>query len=159
MNKIVLITGATSGIGKACAIKFASNKYDVIITGRRNVRLIELKAQLEKDYGIDVLSLCFDVQNKNATNDLLSGLPVRWHKIDVLINNAGLALGRDSFEDADMNDWETMLNSNVHGLLYVSRAVLPYMLAQKKDISLIWDRWQEKKCTKMAMFIVPANLQ
>lgn len=132
MNKIVLITGATSGIGKACAIKFASAKYDVIITGRRNDRLTELKAQLENDYGIEVLTLCFDVQNKQATNTALTNLPLHWQKIDVLINNAGLALGRDSFENADMNDWETMLNSNVHGLLYVSKAVLPFMLAQKK---------------------------
>lgn len=132
MNKIVLITGATSGIGKACAIKFASAKYDVIITGRRNDRLTELKAQLENDYGIEVLTLCFDVQDKQATNTALTNLPLHWQKIDVLINNAGLALGRDSFENADMNDWETMLNSNVHGLLYVSKAVLPFMLAQKK---------------------------
>ncbi|MBX2934800.1 MAG: SDR family NAD(P)-dependent oxidoreductase [Ferruginibacter sp.] len=132
MNKIVLVTGATSGIGRACAIKFASAKYDVIITGRRNERLAELKTQLENDYGIEVLSLCFDVQDKKTTNAALTNLPQRWQKIDVLINNAGLALGRDSFENADMNDWETMLNSNVHGLLYVSKAILPFMLAQKK---------------------------
>lgn len=132
MKKTVLITGATAGIGKACAIKFASAGYDVIITGRRNERLVELKSQLEKDYGIDVLTLCFDVQDKKATEASLTNLPLRWQKIDVLINNAGLALGRDSFEDADMDDWETMLNSNVHGLLYVSKAVLPFMLAQKK---------------------------
>lgn len=132
MNKIVLVTGATSGIGRACAIKFASAKYDVIITGRRNERLAELKTQLENDYGIEVLSLCFDVQDKKTTNAALTNLPQRWQKIDVLINNAGLALGRDSFENADMDDWETMLNSNVHGLLYVSKAILPFMLAQKK---------------------------
>ncbi|GJQ51143.1 MAG: hypothetical protein HKUEN01_35290 [Candidatus Kuenenia stuttgartiensis] len=123
MNKIVLITGATSGIGRACAIKFASAKYDVIITGRRNERLAELKNQLENDYGIEVLSLCFDVQDKQTTNDILTNLLPRWQKIDVLINNAGLALGRDSFENAEMDDWETMLNSNVHGLLYVSKEI------------------------------------
>lgn len=132
MNKIVLITGATAGIGKACAIKFASAKFDIIITGRRNERLTELKTQLEKDFDIGVLSLCFDVQNRQAVADAFTSLPERWQKIDVLINNAGLALGRDSFEDADLNDWETMLNTNVHGLLYVSKAVLPFMLAQKK---------------------------
>ena len=132
MKKIVLITGATAGIGKACAIKFASAKFDIIITGRRNERLIELKNQLEKEFGIEVLSLCFDVQNRQAVADAFTNLPERWQKIDVLINNAGLALGRDSFEDADLNDWETMLNTNVHGLLYVSKAVLPFMLAQKK---------------------------
>lgn len=132
MKKTVLITGATAGIGKACAIKFASAGYDVIITGRRNERLIDLKTQLEKEFSIDVLTLCFDVQDKKAVDNALTNLPQRWQKIDVLINNAGLALGRDSFENADMDDWETMLNSNVHGLLYVSKAVLPFMLAQKK---------------------------
>lgn len=132
MKKTVLITGATAGIGKACAIKFASAGYDVIITGRRNERLIDLKIQLEKEFSIDVLTLCFDVQDKKAVDNALTNLPLRWQKIDVLINNAGLALGRDSFENADMDDWETMLNSNVHGLLYVSKAVLPFMLAQKK---------------------------
>ena len=132
MNKIVLITGATSGIGKACAVKFASSGDHIIITGRRNERLIELKTQLEKDCGIQVLTLCFDVQDRQAVNAAFANLPVQWQKIDILINNAGLALGRDSFEEADMDDWETMLNSNVHGLLYVSKAVLPYMLAQQK---------------------------
>lgn len=132
MNKIVLITGATSGIGKACAVKFASAGYDIIITGRRNERLIELKTNLEKEYKASVLSLCFDVQDKAAVEAAFKNLPEQWKKIDLLINNAGLALGRDSFEDADMNDWETILNTNVHGLLYVSRAVLPFMLEQKK---------------------------
>jgi NADP-dependent 3-hydroxy acid dehydrogenase YdfG len=132
MNKTVLITGATSGIGKACAIKFASSQFNVIITGRRNERLLELQSQLEKEYGVRVLPLCFDVQNRQAVTAAFANLPASWQKIDILINNAGLALGRDSFEDADMDDWETMLNSNVHGLLYVSKAVLPYMLAQQK---------------------------
>ena len=132
MNKIVLITGATSGIGEACAQKFAAEKNDIIITGRRKGRLDKLKSELEKKYGISVLPLCFDVQDKKSVGDAFTNLPESWQKIDILINNAGLALGRDSFEDADMDDWETMLNTNVHGLLYVSRAVLPYMLAQKK---------------------------
>jgi 3-hydroxy acid dehydrogenase / malonic semialdehyde reductase len=132
MKKTVLITGATSGIGKACAVKFASAKNDVIIAGRRNERLLELKLHLENEYGINVLPLCFDVQNRKAVTDAFANLPTQWQKIDVLINNAGLALGRDSFEEADMDDWETMLNSNVHGLLYVSKAVLPFMLPQKK---------------------------
>jgi NADP-dependent 3-hydroxy acid dehydrogenase YdfG len=132
MKKNVLITGATSGIGKACAIKFAAAQFDVIITGRRNERLIELKVQLEKEYGINVLTLCFDVQDRQAVNNAFTNLPLQWQKIDVLINNAGLALGRDSFENADMDDWETMLNSNVHGLLYVTKAVLPFMLPQHK---------------------------
>ncbi|MGG9960682.1 SDR family NAD(P)-dependent oxidoreductase [Ferruginibacter sp. SUN106] len=132
MNNIVLITGATSGIGKACAEKFAAAKHDLIITGRRKDRLDTLKAALESAYSISVLPLCFDVQDKAAVFTAISNLPAAWQTITILINNAGLALGRDSFEDANMNDWETMLNTNVHGLLYVTRAVLPFMIAQKK---------------------------
>lgn len=132
MNKIAVITGATAGIGKACAEKFAANQYNLIITGRRNDRLSALQTDLEKRYPIAVLPLCFDVQDKQAVDTAFGNLPENWQSIDVLINNAGLALGRDSFEDADMADWETMLNTNVHGLLYVSRALLPYMLRAKK---------------------------
>ncbi|HNA16044.1 MAG: SDR family NAD(P)-dependent oxidoreductase [Cyclobacteriaceae bacterium] len=132
MNKIAVITGATAGIGKACAEKFAANQYNLIITGRRNDRLSALQTDLEKRYHIAVLPLCFDVQDKQAVDTAFGNLPENWQSIDVLINNAGLALGRDSFEDADMTDWETMLNTNVHGLLYVSRALLPYMLRAKK---------------------------
>ncbi|HMX35838.1 MAG TPA: SDR family NAD(P)-dependent oxidoreductase [Ferruginibacter sp.] len=132
MNKIAVITGATAGIGKACAEKFAANQYNLIITGRRNDRLSALQTDLEKRYHIAVLPLCLDVQDKQAVDTAFGNLPENWQSIDVLINNAGLALGRDSFEDADMADWETMLNTNVHGLLYVSRALLPYMLRAKK---------------------------
>ena len=132
MNNIVLITGATSGIGKACAEKFASAKHDLIITGRRKERLDELKNELEKIHGVNILPLCFDVQDKEAVFATISSLHGTWQNIAILINNAGLALGRDNFEDADLNDWETMLNTNVHGLIYVTRAVLPFMIAQKK---------------------------
>ncbi len=132
MNKIILITGATSGIGKACAEKFASAGYDIIITGRRKDRLSEIQASLQSQFGISVLPLCFDMQDRKSVASAFDHLPGQWKKIDILINNAGLALGRDSFEEADMDDWETMLNTNVHGLLYVSRAVLPYMIDQKK---------------------------
>jgi len=132
MNNIVLITGATSGIGKACAQKFAAAKHDLIITGRRKERLQQLQTELEAAYGIKVLPLCFDVQDKTAVFASLTNLSSEWQAIAILINNAGLALGRDSFEDADMDDWETMLNTNVHGLLYVTRAVLPFMIAQQK---------------------------
>ncbi len=131
MKKIVLITGATSGIGKACAQKFAANKYDIIITGRRKERLTKLKTELEAANGISVLPLCFDVRDKDAVFEVLSNLPEGWKLINILINNAGLALGRDSFEDASLDDWEAMLNTNVHGLLYVTKAVLPLMITQK----------------------------
>ncbi|MBK7434171.1 MAG: SDR family NAD(P)-dependent oxidoreductase [Chitinophagaceae bacterium] len=132
MNPIILITGATAGIGEACAHKFAANGYNLIITGRREERLNALKTNLEKTYGVSVLTLCFDVRDKEAVNKAIAGLPEAWTAIDILLNNAGLALGRDSFEEADMDDWETMLDTNVNGLLYVTRAVLPFMTERKK---------------------------
>ena len=132
MTKTVLITGATSGIGKACAEKFAAAKYNLIITGRRKDRLAALEASLKATYGIDVLALCFDVQDKEAAFSNINHLPEPWKQVDVLINNAGLALGRDSFEEANLQDWETMMNTNVNGLLYVTRAVLPAMIARKQ---------------------------
>jgi 3-hydroxy acid dehydrogenase / malonic semialdehyde reductase len=128
MNKIVLITGATSGIGKAAAEKFAQEGYNVIITGRRQDRLTQISQQLEERFAVKVLPLCFDVQDKHAVFSALENLPEQWKKIDVLVNNAGLALGRDLFQDADLQDWETMLNSNVHGLVYVSKAIIPLMI-------------------------------
>lgn len=132
MNNIVLITGATSGIGEACAKKFAAAKHDLIITGRRKERLDELKTHLENEHGITVLTLCFDIQDKAAVFTAINNLPAPWQDIEILINNAGLALGRDSFEDADLNDWETMLNTNVHGLLYITKAVIPFMITKKR---------------------------
>jgi NADP-dependent 3-hydroxy acid dehydrogenase YdfG len=126
MPKTVFITGATSGIGKACAEKFAAAQYNLIITGRRKERLDELKTSLEKEYGVKVLVCCFDVQDKEAVFSQVNSLPVEW-RVDILINNAGLALGKEPFDEADMNDWETMLNTNVHGLLYVSRALIPLL--------------------------------
>ena len=119
MNKTVLITGATSGIGEACAKKYAADGDRLILTGRRADRLNDLKKALEKDFSSEVLALVFDVQDKKAVDKNLGALPTEWQKIDLLINNAGLAAGKDSFENADINDWETMLNTNVHGLLYV----------------------------------------
>ena len=138
MNSIVLITGATSGIGEACAKKFAAAKHDLIITGRRRERLDELKGHLETEYNIAVLPLCFDVQDKAAVFTAINNLSAEWQNIAILINNAGLALGRDSFEDADLNEWETMLKTNVHGLLYITKAVIPFMTlyAQLKNIEL-----------------------
>lgn len=132
MNNITLITGATSGIGKACAQKFAAAKHDLILTGRRKDRLEAVKTELESAHGIKVITLCFDVQEKEAVFSAINNLPAVWQSITILINNAGLALGRDSFEDADLNDWETMLNTNVLGLMYVTKAVLPFMIDQKK---------------------------
>ena len=130
MNKTVLITGATSGIGEACAEKFAESGYNLIITGRREDRLLHLQKRLEGQYAINIFPLVFDVQNREAVFAAILSIPPEWN-IDILINNAGLALGRDHFETANLDDWETMLNTNVHGLLYVSKAVIPFMVKAK----------------------------
>lgn len=132
MDKIILITGATSGFGKAMAEKFAEAGWNCIITGRRADRLETLATELQKKFNIQTLSLVFDVQDRNAVFTSLSNLPAAWQNIDVLVNNAGLALGRDSFENANLDDWDTMLDTNVKGMMYVTKAVLPYMTARKK---------------------------
>ncbi len=129
---IALITGATSGFGKAITEKFAKEGYDVIITGRRNELLQQVKKELENTYNVKVLSLNFDVRDKNTVNKKLKEIPADWQQIDVLVNNAGLALGKDYFDEADMDDWETMIDTNLKGLLYVSRAVIPFMINTKK---------------------------
>lgn len=128
MNRIVFITGATSGIGRACAEKFAAAGDHLIINGRRKNRLDELKEMLERQYKIEVLSAPFDVQNKKEVFDCIRSFSKRWQPVDILINNAGLALGRDYFDEAMLDDWDTMLQTNVNGLLYVSKAVLPFMI-------------------------------
>ena len=125
---IALITGATSGFGKAIAEKFAANRYSVIITGRRNDLLQNVAEGIRDKYSVDVLPLNFDVRNKNAVAQHLDNLPSNWQSVDVLINNAGLALGKHFFDEAAMDDWETMIDTNLKGLLYVSRAVIPYMV-------------------------------
>jgi NADP-dependent 3-hydroxy acid dehydrogenase YdfG len=131
MSKIVFITGATSGFGKECARIFASNQYKIVITGRRKERLEELKNEIETTYKVEVLSLCFDVQNKNEVFNTINQMPESWKAIDILINNAGLSLGRDGFDTAEIEDWEIMMQTNVNGLLYVSRALLPHFIATK----------------------------
>ncbi len=135
-NKIIFITGATSGIGKACAEKFSAAGNNIIINGRRQDRLEELKKYLEKKYSVKILALPFDVQNRKEVFNAINNLPKEWQAIDVLINNAGLALGRDFFDEADVDDWDTMLQTNVNGLLYVSKAVVPFM-AKRNDGHII----------------------
>jgi NADP-dependent 3-hydroxy acid dehydrogenase YdfG len=131
MKKIVFVTGSTSGFGKAIAEKYAADKYDIIINGRREERLNELKNHLEKTYSTSVFALPFDVRKKDAVFATIDFLPDKWKSIDILINNAGLALGREFFDEADVEDWETMIDTNVKGLLYVSKAVVPLMVARK----------------------------
>ena len=130
MNKIALITGATSGIGRAVADIFAENKYNLIVTGRRSERLQELKAALEQQYGIGVLALCFDVRDNDEVVRNIESLPVEWRNIDVLVNNAGLAVGLNHIQDGVLDDWERMIDTNIKGLLYVTRAVSPLMIAR-----------------------------
>ena len=134
MSKIILVTGASSGFGKAIATKFAAGGWNVIITGRRKEKLEVLAKALEANYGIKTLSLIFDVQDKKAVFDNLQNLPAEWQAINILVNNAGLALGRDSFENANLEDWETMIDTNVKGLLYASKAVLPMLIKEKGHI-------------------------
>lgn len=128
MNKIILVTGATSGFGKAIAEKFSAHGWNCIITGRRKERLEAFAKSLMQKYNIAVLTLVFDVQNREEVFLQLQNISDDWKSIDVLINNAGLALGRDSFENASLDDWDIMIDTNVKGLLYVSRAIIPYMI-------------------------------
>jgi 3-hydroxy acid dehydrogenase / malonic semialdehyde reductase len=128
MKRIVFITGATSGIGKACAEKFAANGDDLIINGRRKERLDDLKKELEEKYKTEVLCAAFDVQKKEEVFETINGFAEKWKAIDILINSAGLALGRDLFDEANIIDWETMIQTNISGLLYVSKAVIPFMI-------------------------------
>jgi 3-hydroxy acid dehydrogenase / malonic semialdehyde reductase len=132
MNKIVFITGATSGFGEACAYKFAQDNYHLILNGRRTDRLETLKKKLEEEYKISCYILAFDVRDQQAVFDSVKKLPQQWKQIDILINNAGLALGRDRFHEADLTDWNTMIDTNVKGLIYVSKAVVPFMVERKK---------------------------
>lgn len=127
-----MITGGTSGFGKAIAIKFAKNGYDIIITGRRKDRLAELEKKLLESGGIKVLSLNFDVRNRNEVEKVISGLPEEWKKIDILVNNAGLAVGLDHIDTGNIDDWERMIDTNVKGLLYITRAVAPLMVLRNQ---------------------------
>lgn len=130
MKRIALITGATSGIGYAIAEKFAEQKIDLIICGRNQKKLNELTDELRKE--IQVQSLTFDVSNSTQVNESLSSLTDEWRNIDILVNCAGNAHGLSSIENGDINDWDMMIDTNVKGLLYVSRFVMPLMVARKK---------------------------
>jgi 3-hydroxy acid dehydrogenase/malonic semialdehyde reductase len=132
MNKILLITGATAGFGEAIAHEFAANHYNIIITGRRKERLDKLKSELEKKYGIEVLALNFDVCKLDEVKKNLGSLPDKWQSIDILVNNAGLASGLSTIQDGDTEDWDKMIDTNVKGLLYVTRLISPLMIKNKK---------------------------
>ncbi|MGA3013833.1 MAG: SDR family oxidoreductase [Bacteroidales bacterium] len=132
MKKTVLITGVTSGFGKAIATRFAKEGDDLIITGRREELLNDLAAELRKDYGVEVLSLCFDVREKEEVEFAISSLPDEWKDIDVLVNNAGVAVGLNPVNEGVIDDWERMIDTNVKGLLYMTRYVSPLMVQRKK---------------------------
>ncbi|ATV27457.1 SDR family NAD(P)-dependent oxidoreductase [Prevotella intermedia] len=130
-KKIVMVTGATSGIGEACAKKFAQGGYNVIITGRRKEKLDALKKELE-GMGAEVLAMQFDVREREAARKAVEFLKDKWAKIDVLINNAGLALGLDKEYEGDFDDWDTMIDTNIKGLLNMTRFVVPAMVERNE---------------------------
>jgi 3-hydroxy acid dehydrogenase / malonic semialdehyde reductase len=131
-KKIALISGATSGIGKATAELFAKNNYNLILTGRRKERLEEISGELSKSNGIEVLSLCFDVQKREEVKKAISSIPDKWKAISVLVNNAGLASGLSSLQEGDIDDWEKMIDTNIKGLLYVTRSIVPLMIENRE---------------------------
>ena len=131
MNKIVLITGATSGIGLGCARKFAENGDKVILTGRNEQRLSEIREELEAK-GTKVLTLAFDVRDREKAKQAIDELPEEWREIDVLVNNAGLALGLEPEYQGDLDDWETMIDTNIKGLLTMTRLIVPGMVERNR---------------------------
>jgi NADP-dependent 3-hydroxy acid dehydrogenase YdfG len=131
MSKTVFITGATSGIGRSCAFLFARQGYDLILTGRREERLQETRSLLEKECGVKVATLCFDIRNLEETRNAIQSIDrVKFPGIDILINNAGLAAGMSTIDEGDYDDWNLMIDTNVKGLLHVSRELIPLMKSQ-----------------------------
>ena len=128
MAKIALITGATSGIGEACAHLFAREKYNLILTGRRIDRLEKLAKKLNTKYNVEIAVSQFDVRSREEVADNLENLPAKWKKVNVLINNAGLSQGLDPLDKGSLDDWDTMIDTNVKGLLYVSKIVANWMI-------------------------------
>jgi 3-hydroxy acid dehydrogenase / malonic semialdehyde reductase len=131
MKKLALITGTTSGIGKATAIILAKNGYNLIITGRRKNLLAELENEIKKISDAEILSLNFDVRKLTEVEKFILEIPEKWKNIDVLVNNAGLAVGLNPIQEGVIDDWERMIDTNIKGLLYVSRLVIPLMIERK----------------------------
>ncbi|MSP69839.1 MAG: SDR family NAD(P)-dependent oxidoreductase [Bacteroidetes bacterium] len=132
MNKIALITGASAGFGKATAEILAANGWNLIICGRRKVRLDVLERQLKEKYKVDVLSLSFDIRNNEEVKKAIATLTDQWKEIDLLVNNAGLASGFAAIQEGNTDDWELMIDTNVKGLLYMTRCIAPMMIARKQ---------------------------
>jgi NADP-dependent 3-hydroxy acid dehydrogenase YdfG len=129
MAKIALITGASAGIGEACAHTFAREGYNLILTGRRMKRLEDLAQHLNNKYNIEVAVSSFDIRSREQVINNLEGLPAEWKKVDVLINNAGLSQGLDPIDKSSYDDWDTMIDTNIKGLLYTSKVVSNWMIA------------------------------
>lgn len=127
----VLVTGATSGFGKAIAQKFAENGYDIIATGRREDRLNNLKQELEEQYGVRVTTLMFDIRSRQEVEEAVEQLRKQTDVIDILVNNAGLASGLSTIDEGDIDDWELMIDTNLKGLLYVTRMVVPMLKSSR----------------------------
>ncbi|WP_344826632.1 SDR family NAD(P)-dependent oxidoreductase [Rurimicrobium arvi] len=131
MKRNIFVTGATSGFGKAIARLFAAHQYDLIISGRREERLQELKAAWEQQYGVKVITLCFDVRDRDAVDKAIGALKQQVDKIDILVNNAGLAAGMAPIDEGNVDHWERMIDTNLKGLLYVTRQIAPMMREQR----------------------------
>jgi len=132
MKKIALVTGATSGIGEATAFLLAKNDFDVIITGRRKDMLEKVRSKIEIETTSKVRTLCFDIRNHDEVIKAVQGIPDEWGKIDVLVNNAGLAAGLDHIQEGSLEDWEQMIDTNIKGLLYITKEISPRMITNGK---------------------------
>ena len=131
-GKVVFITGASAGIGRACAALFAREGSDLILAARRRERLTSLKEELEGEYGANIHTLELDVRDRQACSNAVDGLSEEWRGIDILVNNAGLSRGMDKLHEGDVDDWEEMIDTNIKGLLYMTRLIVPLMAARRK---------------------------
>lgn len=136
-DKIVFISGASSGIGKACAELFAKAGAHLILCARSLDKIEDLAEELEAKYKVEILTCKLDVQNKKLVNDTIDGLPEKWREIDILVNNAGLARGLDKLQEGDVDDWDAMIDTNVKGLLYLTRKIVPFMLENQVNGHII----------------------
>ncbi len=131
MNKIALVTGVTSGIGKATTLLLAKLDYNLIITGRRSERLIQLKESIENEFSTKVLNLCFDIRNQEETLKAINSIPTEWQNIDILLNNAGLAAGTEKVDDPKWDKWQQMIDTNITGLLFLSKEIIKFMVERQ----------------------------
>lgn len=130
-NKIAFITGVTSGFGKAFALRLAKLNYNLIITGRRADRLTELAERIRKEFQVEVCTLCFDVRDNEDCKAAIDSIPQKFRTIDLLVNNAGLAAGASPFDESDLDDYDRMIDTNVKGLLYITKLIVPFMIERQ----------------------------